>query len=432
MESMTTKSFLYAFQRLAATYGTPEFMSSDNQACYHSAANWFAQMPQELIQEEYEPDSIKKHCPNGKVEDCEGIKLIKRNIYPTTWKFNPAGASHRNETEIFVKSMKMGLYKATNFRRMPHPTVENRGIYYLPVTHVGLQTLIDTILTCINDRALGPSATNDAVMITPSRLLLGRTLWHLGANFLEDPTCPKDTSQKPDIRLLHKERIQLLQTFAEEFRTQQHQEFRHFWKWNKDPITDIKVGKWVMTPPTKLIDTRKYRHLYIPAIIVKVEKSHDGYPRQVTVRIPGKKTGSGHESNRLFRTFAANQVTPLRHQDKTTKVRFARHSHQASYLETTPTSEMRQYIPPQKTKSQKNEENKENENKKYKTVTKITKKEEHKTKRKQYETPGKTPRIEEIETTFNDPHESFEEQPHTTYMTRSGRISKPPNRYIAK
>lgn len=104
LQDRTTESFLLAFMRMTAAYGSVNTLLSDNAPEYHRA-NKEIQAVMEMITSE----ETRK-------------KLGERGV---DWKFIPALSPKKNSvSEIMVREAKKSLYKTFNGRRFTQTELE--------------------------------------------------------------------------------------------------------------------------------------------------------------------------------------------------------------------------------------------------------------------------------------------------------------------
>ena len=317
-----TREFLDAFVRLTSHHGAPSVITSDNQSCFIPAARIL--------------EDVTDKCELDHPADCAGHLELLKKLEPIKWHFNVAGASHRNSTEIFVKSVKLGLHKVLPMIHTAHVDHAAHGITYLPVDLLGFQTLLDKLFTTINDRPLQPVHGVDNLYVTPSRLALGRALWPAERSVHDASEYPE-----PDLAVTAREQRLVQDEFFDEFQGHLRDKLRVFHNWNKSANHHLRIGDWVMVPPSHGVK----RHRYIPAQITDIHKSEDNEVRTISVLVPGKKTPAGRPAKNKTAQFSIQQVCPLETDYNKRRLTFARQPQVLTFDSTLPVSQLTPYCP---------------------------------------------------------------------------------------
>ena len=244
LQDRTTESFLLAFMRMTAAYGSVNTILSDNAPEYHRA-NKEIQAVMEMITSE----ETRK-------------KLGERGV---DWKFIPALSPKKNSvSEIMVREAKKSLYKTFNGRRF---------------TQTELETALKLAQASLNSRPL--IAVSDDVedgnilTLTPSHLVLGRAIVTL-------PT----SLDKLDINALNKIPVKT------RWEQRRKAERRFFLRWQNEYLNVLKerTHNLAKTKPLQrgdiclLINERRNRLSWPLARVVETFPSRDGKVRSVLLR----------------------------------------------------------------------------------------------------------------------------------------------------
>ncbi|XP_072384596.1 uncharacterized protein [Diabrotica undecimpunctata] len=243
VSDLSTPTFISALRRFVSRRGLPSEIHSDNGTNFVGARNELVAVGEFLKNNE---GNILDECVNQHI----------------SWKFIPGYSPHFGGIwEAGVKSVKFHMKRV----------LSNSLLVY-----EDFQTVLVQIEGILNSRPISPLSNDpsDLNPLTPAHFLIGRSLRHLPE---------KDVTNERMYRLLHYERLQMLQ--------------QHFWqRWSLEFISELQQRqKWRRTSDNITTNTMvliKDRNLpprrWLLGRIYQLHPGSDGVVRVVSIR-----TGQG-------------------------------------------------------------------------------------------------------------------------------------------
>ncbi len=239
---MSTRSFLYAFQKQVARKGKPDEIFSDNAKYYERA--------------DKEIKKLYRKIDWKKVQDHAESKRIQ-------WHFTEPHAPWQNAaSERNIQTVKKALIKS-----LGHACVDRSQ----------LEVVMAEIEAMVNDRPLGVSGESTDI-ITPSMLCAGRRLGQL-------PDTSEKVDHTDDLNKMWFYKKRLTQQFWKIWRNNYLLELGVMKKWKKSLDIPVQVGQIV-----QINDPNMKKHCWKNGRIEALHKGRDGQIRSATLKTPNSAT----------------------------------------------------------------------------------------------------------------------------------------------